>query len=371
MSNSNSRIKKPLTFHHIVNRIAHRVFFLRDEERNDFLAMLRRVAEFTGIKLVGWCIMTNHFHLLAFLPERVEVDEAEIIRRVGVLKGESAAKALASQFAELRAKDAAKPTPDGAIICEGEAKIQTVLERLRKRMYDVGSFMKTLKQWFTEDYNRRSSHVGTLWESTYVDRAVPMRKEDLSKVLAYIFLNPIRAGICSGFDEYEWSSLHAAVNGDPTAIDGLRLVYGDEMEIPSMLEAVHTMMDSVLEQEKRDWANEVARRRRAGYDVPQNPLTDEAYVAQAAAHWDEVLKAGTELYEQEYHYRRSREKSEALKVSIIDAIKAHPMLKPSALSRLLGKPKSTVCKSIRELIASGALHRDEKTAQWLIVQNQV
>ena len=118
-------------------------------------------------------------------------------------------------------------------------------------------------------------------------------------------------------------------------------------------------------------AREVARRRRAGYDVPQNPLTDEAYVAQAAAHWDEVLKAGTEIYEQEYHYRRSREKSEALKVSIIDAIKEHPMLKPSALSRLLGKPKSTICKSIRELVASGALHRDEHTSQWLIVQNQV
>jgi REP element-mobilizing transposase RayT len=371
MSNSNSRIKEPLTFHHIINRIAHRVFFLRDEERNDFLAMLRRVAEFTGIKLVGWCIMTNHFHLLAFLPERIELDEVEIIRRVGILKGASAAKALASQFAELRAKDAAQPTQTETTIGEGEAKIQTVLERLRKRMYDVGSFMKTLKQWFTEDYNHRSSHVGTLWESTYVDRAVPTRKEDLAKVLAYIFLNPIRAGICPGFDEYEWSSLHAAGNGDQTAIDGLRLVYGDEMDVPSMIEAVHTMMDSVLEQEKRDWANEVARRRRAGYDVPKNPLTDEAYVAQAAAHWDEVLKAGTEIYEQEYHYRRSREKSEALKVSIIDAIKAHPMLKPSALSRLLGKPKSTVCKCIRELVASGALHRDEQTSQWRIVQNQV
>ena len=68
---------------------------------------------------------------------------------------------------------------------------------------------------------------------------------------------------------------------------------------------------------------------------------------------------------------RSTNCRDTLKVSIIDAIKAHPMLKPSALSRLLGKPKSMVCKSIRELIASGALHRDEKTAKWLIVQNQV
>ncbi len=366
MSNSNFRIKEPMTFHHIVNRIAHRVFFLRDEERNDFIAMLRRVAEFSGIKLVGWCIMTNHFHLLTFLPERVDVDEAEVIRRFGILRGRSAAKALISQFAELRAKDAAQPTQTEPTLGEGEAKVQSILERLRKRMYDIGSFMKTLKQWFTEEYNRRTSHVGTLWESTYIDRAVPSRKENLSKVLAYIFLNPIRAGTCSNFDEYEWSSLHAAVRGDRTAIDGLRLVYGDEIDVPSMIEAVHARMDSVLEQEKRDWANEVARRRRAGYNVPENPLTDEAYVAQAAAHWDKVLEAGTNLYENEYLYRKCREKSGELKASILEMLKVQPMAKPSAIARLLKRPKTTVCKCVRELIACGELRRDTETSQWLV-----
>ena len=70
MGFSNFRKREPFTVHHIMNRIAHRVFFLRDEERNDFIEMMRRVAEFTGIQLLGWCVMNNHFHILAYLPER-------------------------------------------------------------------------------------------------------------------------------------------------------------------------------------------------------------------------------------------------------------------------------------------------------------
>ena len=65
MANSNYRTKDHDTVHHLVSRIAHRVYFLKDEERNDFIEMMRRTAEFCGIELIGWCIMTNHFHILA------------------------------------------------------------------------------------------------------------------------------------------------------------------------------------------------------------------------------------------------------------------------------------------------------------------
>ena len=94
MANSNNRIKEPETVHHLVSRIAHRVYFLKDEERNEFIDMMRRTAEFCGIKLIGWCIMTNHFHILAYLPQPQALDEDEILRRYGVLKGLSAASSL-------------------------------------------------------------------------------------------------------------------------------------------------------------------------------------------------------------------------------------------------------------------------------------
>ena len=57
MAASNHRINDYGTVHHLTSRIAHRVYFLKEEERNDFIEIMLRVAEFCGIELIGWCIM--------------------------------------------------------------------------------------------------------------------------------------------------------------------------------------------------------------------------------------------------------------------------------------------------------------------------
>ena len=102
MANSNGRVKDYETVHQLVSRIAHRVYFLKEEERSDFLEMVRRSAEFTGVRLLGWCVMGNHFHLFVYLPGPETLDECEILRRYGVLKGTQAAEAMESTFAGWR-----------------------------------------------------------------------------------------------------------------------------------------------------------------------------------------------------------------------------------------------------------------------------
>ena len=94
MANSNNRIKEHDTVHHLVSRIAHRVYFLKESERMDFLEFVRRTADFTGIRLLGWCVMGNHFHILVFLPVPEPVDEEEILRRYAVLKGRGAVNSV-------------------------------------------------------------------------------------------------------------------------------------------------------------------------------------------------------------------------------------------------------------------------------------
>ena len=78
MANSNARNKEHETVHHLVSRIAHRVYFLKESERMDFLEIVRRAAEFTGVRLLGWCVLGNHFHILVFLPSPEMLDEQEI-----------------------------------------------------------------------------------------------------------------------------------------------------------------------------------------------------------------------------------------------------------------------------------------------------
>ena len=40
----------------------------------------------------------------------------------------------------------------------GEKLVKKELDKLYARMFDVGEFMKILKQWFSMEYNRRYSH---------------------------------------------------------------------------------------------------------------------------------------------------------------------------------------------------------------------
>lgn len=343
MSVSNHRNHKTNTIHHLVSRVAHRVYFLKDEERNDFIEMMRRAAEYCGVELLGWCIMTNHFHILVYLPEEDEVPEPEVIRRVGILKGKGASEALANKLSELRR--------NGDIYMATE-----YLDDERNRMYDIGSFMKILKQWFTMEYNRRYSHTGTLWESAYKDRVIKHVTNDISTVLCYIHLNPIRAAACSGFDEYSWSSLAAAVNGDEVAIKGLRFIYGENLSNDELFEVHHRKMSEALEDIKRQRAEDVARKRAAGMNAPLDPLTDEAMVIQATAHFQKVQAALIET--KQVDGSKAAIKRHEIKMSILQALAENPHLTMAALSDVVDAPKATVCRYVNALKRDGKLRQE-------------
>ena len=59
------RVVIPNRCYHLVSRVAHRAFFFNDDEKRRFTDFLMRVASFSGVRLLGWCVMSNHFHLLA------------------------------------------------------------------------------------------------------------------------------------------------------------------------------------------------------------------------------------------------------------------------------------------------------------------
>ena len=355
MANSNGRVKDYETVHHLVSRIAHRVYFLKEEERSDFLEMVRRSAEFTGIRLLGWCVMGNHFHLFVYLPEPETLDECEVLRRYGVLKGTQAAEAMESAFAGWR--------KDGEF---GETRVAEWLDRQRSRMYDIGSFMKIAKQWFTMEYNRRNAHKGTLWESAYFDRVVKCRTEDMSKCLAYIHLNPIRAAASDRFDGYAWSSYSAFRKGEPIATAGMRFVYG-EAESDGEIAALHeALMGSLLEEEKKRRAEEIARRRADGYEMPLDPLTTEAMVAQRAAHAAEVRKSLAELHEAIGAERRRTARRELREKEVVALLRASPEMDVPILAERLGVGIGMAYRVLAGMRKKGMVERDRRRGVWKV-----
>ena len=355
MANSNGRNKNYCTVHHLVSRIAHRVYFLKEEERMDFLEMIRRTAEFVGIKLIGWCIMGNHFHLLVFLPEFCDVDEAEVLRRYGVLKGVKATEDMEKTIAKWRSTGET-----------GERRVAAWLDGQRRRMQSVSEFMKIAKQWFSTEYNRRNSHKGTLWEAAYFDRVVPRNTADMAKCLAYIHLNPIRAAASDRFDGYTWSSYSAFRKGESIATDGMKFVYGAESSIEEIANAHECLLEELLEKEKLRRAEEIARRRAAGYEIPPDQLTTEAMVAQKEAHLVQVRQALVELREVGRMEHRRRELRDVREKEIVALLKADPIMGVPILAEQLGVGVNMAYHLVRGMKKQGILSRDRRSGIWNI-----
>jgi putative transposase len=58
-----------MTFHITVRGVERRVVFLDDEDRERFVRLLAEVAVLCGWRVMTWCLMDNHFHLLVTDPE--------------------------------------------------------------------------------------------------------------------------------------------------------------------------------------------------------------------------------------------------------------------------------------------------------------
>ena len=55
---------------------------LGDEEKEYFRRLMWRVAEFSGVELITYCVMSNHVHLLVRVPLEVALSDHEILERV-------------------------------------------------------------------------------------------------------------------------------------------------------------------------------------------------------------------------------------------------------------------------------------------------
>ena len=91
-------------------RGAHRAFFLDDDEKARAIELLRRVEEFSGVIVLAYAIMSNHFHILIYVPEPEDIGDEEILRRINALYREVMREILAAREAE-RAEREAKGEP--------------------------------------------------------------------------------------------------------------------------------------------------------------------------------------------------------------------------------------------------------------------
>jgi len=188
--------------------VVDRNFRFFDEEREAFRMFMRMMENFSGCRVLSYCVMSNHFHLLVEVPQLPEggLTDAELLRRLGVFYGEDFVKSVADELVAART--------EGGVEGGNSERAAEIHARFTYRMHSLSEFMKTLLQRFTRWFNRTHERTGTLWEERF--KSVIVESGTAARTIsAYIDLNPVRAGMVEDPADYRWSSYGEAVGGGP------------------------------------------------------------------------------------------------------------------------------------------------------------
>jgi REP element-mobilizing transposase RayT len=162
--------------YHVMSRTALDGFPLGDVERDYLANMIKKLSRLYFVEIMGFCIMGNHFHLLVKMFPDSSFSDEEIKKRFEDFYGEE------KKFS----KDH--------------------LPLFRQKWSSLSEFMKEIKQRFSRYYNKKNGRKGFFWGDRFKSVVVE-NGETLVNCLAYIDLNPVRAGIVERPEDYRWNSL--------------------------------------------------------------------------------------------------------------------------------------------------------------------
>lgn len=177
------RVRNEDAFYHCYNRVAgtcaDRPF--GRVEKEEFVRLLRHLLRFFTVDVVAYQVMSNHFHLIIYVPS-APPDPAEICERY-------------SAFYPRR--PGLDPDSEECL-------------RVGRRMADFSAFMGALQKQFTVWFNRTrpERRRGTLWADRFKNTLLQSGKA-LWACWAYVEMNAVRAGMATEPGQYRFSSFGA------------------------------------------------------------------------------------------------------------------------------------------------------------------
>ena len=162
--------------YHVISRTALDGYPFGEVEKDYFFKVVRRLSNVYFTEILGICMMGNHFHLLVKMLPDSDFTDDDLRRRHELYYGGD------------------KVFPDGQI------------PYFRARWSSLSEFVKEVKLGFTRFYNRRHNRRGFLWGERFKSVIVE-QGHTLINCLAYIDLNPVRAGLVEKPEDYRFSSI--------------------------------------------------------------------------------------------------------------------------------------------------------------------
>lgn len=168
------------TYYHLCSRVAgskgHYPFTRADKQAG--IRIVKELCEYFCVEPISVAWMGNHWHLVLFVPGTPPSRE------------EAAGRYNAHYGKKGRYLD-----PDDTALCD----------LVRHQLTDISQFMRQVQQKFTWYINKTHNRRGTLWAERFKSTILE-EEEALWNCVAYIELNPVRAGLVKNPGQYRHST---------------------------------------------------------------------------------------------------------------------------------------------------------------------
>lgn len=247
------------------------------------VSRLEQLCSMFAIEVCAYAVMSNHYHLVVYVDaeKASKWTQQEVIERWMRL---FRAPTLIQRWL-------------GAEALEAEQRAaEVIIEQWRSRLHDVSWFMRCLNEHLARLANAEDDCTGRFWEGRFKSQAL-LDEAGLLTAMAYVDLNPVRAGIAATPEDSEFTSIYDRISrlGEPQANPASRIAlrkFRDEAatDAPSIPFTVREYLALV------DWTGRAIRAGKRGFIDASTPagLLDRLSIEPES--WEQLMTRRRTLF---------------------------------------------------------------------------
>lgn len=197
-------------WYHVVSRCVRRAYLCGedyfthqnfDHRRGWIETRIRELASVFAIDVAAYAVMSNHYHIVVRIDaDRARVwDDDEVLKRwTQIFTGPA--------FVQKYLSDVRDTMSDGELSRLGE-----LVSVYRERLHDLSWFMRILNETIARMANAEDNCTGRFWEGRFKSQAL-LDDQALLVAMAYVDLNPIRAGITETPEDSTYTSIKSRID---------------------------------------------------------------------------------------------------------------------------------------------------------------
>ena len=275
-------------YYHCISRCVRRAFLCGYDEysgksyqhRRDWVEqqLLRQSRAFC-IDVASYAIMSNHYHvvirvnpeLAASLPAEAILDRWQLLYRLDPLM--------------VRFKEGDVLTDEEKNIVDNE------IRRMREVLMSISRFMGYLNERIARKANAEDGCKGRFWEGRFRSQAL-LDEVALLQCLAYVDLNPVRAGISQNPLKSDYTSIKRRLAGDSSCL--LQFKTGESRKISQDHDELPFHINDYLE--VLDWSGSIIQEDKHGSVCQDTPALIDKFRIKPT-HWQTVMKPPVPLHQ--------------------------------------------------------------------------